>query len=43
MDIDEKYILNLNSIKFEEEWIKVGSFVSKLFYGDIYHTSMKVN
>lgn len=43
VEVDEKYILNLNSIEFEEEWIEVSSFVSKSFDGDIYHASMEVN
>ena len=43
MEVDEKDILNLNSIEFEEEWIEVSSFVSKSFDGDIYYASMEVN
>lgn len=43
VEVDEKYTLNLNSIEFEEEWIEVGSFVSKFFNGYIYHASMEVN
>ena len=43
VEVDEKYILNLNSIEFEEEWIEVSSFVSKSFDGDIYYASMEVN
>lgn len=43
VEVDEKYIVNPESVQRDEAWIKKDKFVSKTYDGDIYHAGMKVN
>lgn len=43
VEVDEKYIVNPESVKMDETWIKIDNFISKAYDGNIYHAGMKVN
>ena len=43
LEIDEKYIIDPQSVQTDETWIKVDKFISKEFIGNIHHASMEVN
>lgn len=43
VEINERNIVNSQSIKLDESWIKVDEFISETLDGSIYPLSMKVN
>lgn len=42
MEIEEKQIVNLQSVRADAEWIQKDEYVSKIYDGPICHASMKV-
>ena len=42
-EVDEKYIVNLQSLNADEAWIKKEKFISETYDGFIYPSSLEIN
>ncbi len=43
VEIDEKYIVNPESLKFDEAWINIDKFISKSYSGSVCCESIQIN